>query len=229
LSLNFSEQDEADLKRMSSILDRRKAIAKFFNPNRDPHNGQFAPSEANGGASDKHARAGGGRQAARGKGMGGAAEAREEAPEFHVQQTIDSLAAKIKDSGDLYHSKELCGQYTRESLAKGGIDLPITGSAKDYGDALLNAGFDKVAEAGAHDGFPPPEYPEYTPEKGDVVIIQPGPGTNKNGHMALFGGHLWMSDFFQRDMYDGNMGFWPGPAYRDKEPSFVIYRSRNRK
>jgi hypothetical protein len=41
LSLSFSERDEADLKRVGTILDRRRKIARFGNPYHDPKNGQF--------------------------------------------------------------------------------------------------------------------------------------------------------------------------------------------
>jgi hypothetical protein len=40
-----------------------------------------------------------------------------------------------------------------------------------------------------------------TPEKGDVAIIQPYKGGNGIGHMTMFEGKTWYSDFKQRDMF----------------------------
>ncbi len=43
------------------------------------------------------------------------------------------------------------------------------------------------------------------PREGDVIIIQPYAGGNPSGHMAIYDGAEWYSDFKQRDM-------WAGPA-----------------
>jgi hypothetical protein len=101
-------------------------------------------------------------------------------------------------------SQSLCAQYVRRVIAAGETNLINTRFAKDYGDSLLKAGFIALP-------------PSATPEKGDVAIIQPYAGGNGIGHMAMFDGKTWYSDFKQRDMY-------PGPGYRKFRPSYVIYR-----
>lgn len=55
------------------------------------------------------------------------------------------------------------------------------------------------------------------PREGDVIIIQPYAGGNPSGHMAIYDGAEWYSDFKQRDM-------WAGPGYRAARPSYTIYR-----
>ncbi len=58
---------------------------------------------------------------------------------------------------------------------------------------------------------------EYVPEKGDVAVIQPYSGGDPNGHIAMYDGTQWVSDFAQRDL-------WGGPGYRKHKPDCVIYR-----
>lgn len=80
-------------------------------------------------------------------------------------------------------------------------------SAKDMGPALQKAGFDPVDKT------------NYAPQKGDVVVIQPYPGGNANGHIAMYDGKQWISDFKQKDM-------WGGPRYRTYQPPSQVYRSK---
>lgn len=97
-----------------------------------------------------------------------------------------------------------CATFTREAIAAGGIRLERTLSAKDYGQSLLRAGFREVP-------------PGSTLLSGDVAVIQPYPGGNSSGHMTMYDGTQWISDFRQRSMY-------PGLGYRAAQPAFKIYR-----
>lgn len=56
-----------------------------------------------------------------------------------------------------------------------------------------------------------------SPIKGDVIVIQPAPG-HPDGHMAIYDGTHWISDFKQLH------GFYPGPAYRNAQPAYKMYR-----
>ncbi len=47
----------------------------------------------------------------------------------------------------LGHSHNECATFTREAIAAGGIRLERTLNAKDYGPALLRAGFHEVRRA----------------------------------------------------------------------------------
>jgi hypothetical protein len=82
--------------------------------------------------------------------------------------------------------------------------------AKDYGPSLEAAGFDRVTEIG------------YTPQKGDIVVIQSIP-KHKEGHMAMYDGKQWVSDFKQEN------GIWPHRDYQKYGADYAIYRHRNRK
>ena len=97
-----------------------------------------------------------------------------------------------------------CAEFTRIAIHEGGVDIGHTHFAKDYGRLLEGAGFRPIG-AGEN------------PRSGDIVIIQPYPGGNPSGHMAIFDGTTWYSDFMQRDM-------WAGPGYRRSHPTYVIYR-----
>jgi hypothetical protein len=95
-----------------------------------------------------------------------------------------------------------CAEYVRKAIEWGGIPLQRTGSAKDYGASLEAAGFQEALGS---------------PLKGDVIVIQPAPG-HRHGHMAIYDGAHWISDFKQF------RGFYPGPAYRNAKPAYKIYR-----
>ncbi len=110
-----------------------------------------------------------------------------------------------------------CATYVRQALAKGGIVInPHPRDAKDYGPYLLLQGFVVVSMK------------KYSPSAGDIVVIQnypagvdqsgkPYDASNPAGHIAMYDGAQWVSDFVQRDM-------WGGPGMRAVQPNFVIYR-----
>lgn len=120
-----------------------------------------------------------------------------------------AAAAKHLRANAQQHSQGRCAAATREAIEAGGgwIKLKRTGSAKDYGPSLESAGFLPM---------------NFTPvggyQAGDVAIIQPI-HKHIHGHMQMYDGSRWISDFLQRD-------FWPGPSYRDQRPSFKVYRFR---
>jgi hypothetical protein len=101
----------------------------------------------------------------------------------------------------------MCAKYTRQAIEAGGVTLTRHGSAKDYGSSLVAVGFVEL-------NFCPVAY-----AKGDVAVIQGFPG-HPHGHMQIFDGAQWISDFKQKD-------FWPGKAYRDKQPSYAVYRYKD--
>ena len=101
-----------------------------------------------------------------------------------------------------------CAEYTRRAIEAGGVTLQRTISAKDYGASLQQAGFVPLGQTTS--GY----------EAGDVVVIQPIPG-HPDGHMAMYNGSGWVSDFRQLH------GLYPGPGYRNQHPSFSVYRFRD--
>ncbi|MDC0711407.1 hypothetical protein POL68_23250 [Stigmatella sp. ncwal1] len=105
-------------------------------------------------------------------------------------------------------SQRDCALHVRRAIEAGGVRLDVNtrpGSAKDYGPYL-----------GRH-GFTPVDTQNYVPQRGDVAVIQPYPGGSAAGHIAMYDGTQWVSDFRQRDM-------WGGPGYRREQPPYEIYR-----
>ena len=101
------------------------------------------------------------------------------------------------------HGKGHCARSVREAIESGGITLVPTGDAKDYGRNLTNAGFVETNTT--------------VPIAGDVVVIQ-GIDGHLSGHMAIYDGRIWVSDFIQ------NESLYPNRAYRQIKPKYKIYR-----
>jgi len=101
-------------------------------------------------------------------------------------------------------SHSLCATYVRHALHAGGVDISGIQNAKDYGPALERNGFIVLGSG-------------QTLKAGDVIVIQPYPGGNSSGHIAIYDGNNWYSDFRQRDI-------WAGPGYRASKPPQKIYR-----
>ncbi|QRN55947.1 CHAP domain-containing protein [Dyella caseinilytica] len=113
-----------------------------------------------------------------------------------------SSAASFADSHVESKSLGKCATYVRRAIEWGGVSLGRTPSATDMGLALQAAGFYEI---------------NGSPQKGDVVVIQPAPG-HTDGHVAIYDGQHWISDFKQLH------GLYPGPSYRNSQPSYKIYR-----
>lgn len=119
--------------------------------------------------------------------------------------SIDAAAAFL-DAHAHEQSQGQCAAYVRRAIQAGGIVIdPHPYSAKDYGPFLTGNGFLPVPANG------------YVPVKGDVVVIQNYDGGDSNGHIAMYDGSLWVSDFKQRDI-------WAGPGYRKAKPALQVYR-----
>ncbi|WP_176220521.1 CHAP domain-containing protein, partial [Cronobacter sakazakii] len=91
--------------------------------------------------------------------------------------------------------------FVKEAIIAGGVDIHPTPSAKDMGNALIQSGFYEV-------------YGE--PVAGDVAVINAIPG-HPDGHVCIYDGQKWISDFRQRSLY-------PGDSYRRAHPAFKLYR-----
>ncbi len=119
---------------------------------------------------------------------------------FDPAKAAKWITANHKDK-----SAGICATYVRRALEAGGLDTtghPV--NARDYGPFLLGRGFEKIADA--------------TPSlSGDVVVIQPYLGADPAGHIAMYSGTGWVSDFAQRD-------FWGGPGFRTKQPAHQFLR-----
>jgi len=127
---------------------------------------------------------------------------------FDVDKAVQYLNSHAEPE-----STSNCAKYVRIAIsnkAGGGQPVGNTKSAKDYGPQLEAAGFRQVTDG--------------TLQKGDVAVIQPYAGGNPNGHMAMYNGSGWVSDFKQ----NGSTPY-PGPGYRAAKPPYKIYRHQDAK
>jgi hypothetical protein len=110
------------------------------------------------------------------------------------------------DAHALTRSSHHCAMYCRMGMEAAGLDTgdrPQSGDAGDYGPFLLRHGAQTV----------PPD--SYVPQVGDVVVFDKT-GQHPHGHIEMYDGQQWVSDFKQHS-------FSP---YRDaaSTPPFTIYR-----
>jgi hypothetical protein len=132
---------------------------------------------------------------------------------WNIEKAIQHLRAK---AGPPYGNGK-CATFVREAIEAGGLTISRTGSgsAKDYGPRLIQAGF--AAQAGLATPY----------QKGDVAVIDgfmmsAAMGIKKDhvdGHLAMYEGTQWISDFKQ----PGNTPY-PGSDYEKAKPNVVIYR-----
>lgn len=120
---------------------------------------------------------------------------------WNSQKAVEFLQNNAED-----HSLGKCAHYVRVAIEAGGVTLIHHISAKDYGQSLITVGFMAI-----------PSDTTYVHQAGDVGIVQPIDG-HPHGHMAMFDGIRWISDFVQYH------GIYPGPGYRAAKPPYQIYR-----
>lgn len=95
-------------------------------------------------------------------------------------------AAKYATENAEPKSVGLCALYVRKAINAGGIPLYKCGSAWHYRYVLPILNF---AEKGVCDEL----------KVGDIVVFQPI-GGRKYGHIAIWNGKQWVSDFKQRNL-----------------------------
>ncbi len=100
------------------------------------------------------------------------------------------------------HSLGKCAAYCRRAFEAGGVDTsghPI--DAKDWGPTLLKNGAAVISPDG------------YTPQKADVAVFA-GSDAHPYGHITIYDGKQWVSDFKQRNMSPYRSGTTPATIYR---------------
>jgi len=121
---------------------------------------------------------------------------------------IDNAVSYLNEHAYPKYDKATCGKCAkavRLSLEAGGINTSNRpNSAKDYGPYLTKWGFSTVNRT------------NYEPLKGDIRVFQNYTGGSIHGHINMYNGNQWVSDFFEN-------GDWPGYGYR-KANNFTIYR-----
>jgi type VI secretion system secreted protein VgrG len=129
-----------------------------------------------------------------------------------LSKTIQTLVGIANQS-----SQGKCALHIRLALDAGGIQVrPTLGQAKLYDPVLSRYGFKKsrYSKGVLIDSS---SCKNYSPEAGDIAVIPNVAGGRPEGHIAMFTGKEWISDFKQRDM-------WGGPIYRKADPDVAIYR-----
>lgn len=81
----------------------------------------------------------------------------------------------------------LCALYVRKAIIAGGIPLYRGGDAWSYKYLLPIIGFEEVKD-------------KADKKMGDIVVFQPI-GGRKFGHIAMWNGQQWVSDFKQRSLF----------------------------
>jgi hypothetical protein len=122
---------------------------------------------------------------------------------FDIDRAINTLNDNARANSSGY-----CARYVRFALESGGINTNgRPSSATNYVPFLQNRGFREV------------EQEDYVPRIGDIVVMRAFRGTRNHphGHIQMFNGTGWVSDFRQRD-------FWPGRDYRNYQPQTTILR-----
>lgn len=132
---------------------------------------------------------------------------------WDIDKAVQHLAAK---AGPPYGIGQ-CATFVREAIEAGGLAISRSGSgsAKDYGPRLAQAGF--AAQAGTGAPY----------KKGDIAVIDgflknAADGIKKDhsdGHLAMYSGTQWVSDFKQTGISP-----YPGSDYEKAKPKIVIYR-----
>lgn len=122
---------------------------------------------------------------------------------------IDKAVKHLDDNAE-DESQGYCATYVHEAISAGGVRIipPKPAYAKNYGPTLEAAGFARIP------------VDNYVPQKGDVILIQNYPGGNIAGHMEMYNGTSWVSDFKQKSIH----GIYPGSTYAKLKPAYAIYR-----
>lgn len=97
----------------------------------------------------------------------------------------------------------MCALYVRKAIIAGGIPLYVGGDAWSYKYTLPILNFHQVGKKSER-------------EVGDIVVFQPI-GGRKYGHIAIWNGKQWVSDFKQRNLIVHS-------DYLDDGCEYAIYR-----
>ena len=100
-------------------------------------------------------------------------------------RVIDALLRRVKPG-----SQGACSKYVTDALREAGIKVTKVPSAYQLGFFLEQAGYREL---------PPGSYTERAFRRGDIVVFQPA-GTHVHGHVAVYDGQSWLSDFLQRSL-----------------------------
>ena len=112
---------------------------------------------------------------------------------MNVDKAIAHLRANAKD-----RSIGLCATYVRKAMFAGGMSFTPINYACNYAPTLLRIGFKPFHATTAK--ILKRDYSEFKP--GDIAVWQASPGQNPPaGHIQMYDGKQWISDFKQLTFY----------------------------
>lgn len=104
----------------------------------------------------------------------------------HLKSFNPEKAARYVTENAAPHSKTCCAWYVMRAMHAGGCPISIY-PAWAYKYILPLHNFEKVDKQ------------NYRPQKGDIVVIE-NSKAHFWGHIAMYNGEIWVSDFKQRSM-----------------------------
>lgn len=131
---------------------------------------------------------------------------------FDVEKAVSTLISLASAT-----TQSKCALHIRLALDAGGVMIrPTIGQAKLFNPVLERYGFKNIrlTKGVLIDNQ---DCRRYKPELGDIAVIPNVPGGRSEGHIAMFTGEFWYSDFKQIDM-------WGGPLYRQVSPDVAIFK-----
>jgi hypothetical protein len=101
-----------------------------------------------------------------------------------------------------------CAKHVQRALEAGGVSGASHPTyARQYGSYLLSKGFISVS------------HERYQPQKGDIVVIQPVSNSAGPGHIAMYDGSQWISDYKQKTFWGSS-----DPVGRPNQQRHRFYR-----
>ena len=132
-------------------------------------------------------------------------------PCLNVKNFVDFMN---KQAAGKTRSSQNCAQAVKNGLDHGfggNQGTSLHGGPQNYGTGLEKLGFVPIDNN--------------SPLKpGDIMIFQP-PGNRANGHIQMWNGYQWVSDYMQPNQPDGYPG--PGSYYEKANPMKQLYRDPN--
>ena len=141
---------------------------------------------------------------------------------FYIRKKLNKQAfADYMDAHAGKESQHACAHYVQLGLQAGGFDTSDRPAntkyshdwARLYGPFLRKLGADSISS----DGYSHKKGQVGKEQIGDIVVIQPVEGHNEAGHIAMWDGSQWVSDFFQQHLS-------PYHGVDETGLDFVIYR-----
>lgn len=139
----------------------------------------------------------------------------QQASKIPDRYSAPAIAAARASSVALSRSSGYCARYVRKALQLAGYEFTPNPSAYQYASrgTLSNAGFSKISN-------------DMPPQVGDVVVYD-GSSKHPHGHIQIFDGNDWISDFRQNSIspYSGvyNYTTWRDSQYVDDASDRGIY------